>query len=186
MKIYAIRFNTVVKKAKLAAGLFTFTDCLYIACSDSFATADRGLNDHRTKVRFALIALFTEKVVNDKHKDVLRWVFGPDNTFDKPLLNFKQPELARLRQFGIPNVVWETPQCIRSKERSDLKPISTTEQEPLLEFLGLSLYSICVLFLRFDFVCVGGEHVHTLRQDKICHSGKCSTAPLQRTLRLCF
>ncbi len=64
-----------------------------------------------------MIALFTEKVYNDKPKKVLRQVFRPDISLDKPLLNFEQPELACLRQFGIQNVVWETPPCIKSKER---------------------------------------------------------------------
>ena len=105
MKTYAIGFNTVVKKAKLAAGLFTFIDCLCIACPNSSAATDRGLNDHCNKVRRALTDLFTEKVDDDKHKEILRRVLGPDITFDKPILNFGQPELARLRQFGIPNVV---------------------------------------------------------------------------------
>jgi len=119
-----------------------------LPCSDFFAPADRGLNDHRNCVRVALIALLTEKIddTNEKHRDILRRVFGPDIKFDKPLLNFDLPELARLRQFGIPNVVWETPACAKSKERSILKPIGAKEQEPLLEFLGMSLYNIVVLF----------------------------------------
>jgi hypothetical protein len=113
------------------------------------APADRELNDHRTKVRDALMCLLTETVTDGKHKEILRRVLGPDITFDKPILNFEQPELAGLRQFGIPNVVWETPACSKSKERSVLKPISTTEQEPLLEFLGMSLYSIGVLLSSY-------------------------------------
>ncbi len=48
-KEYAIGFNTVVKKAKLAAGLFTFIDFACASCwlcSDSLSPAARGLNDH--------------------------------------------------------------------------------------------------------------------------------------------
>ena len=49
------------------------------------AHADRGLNDHRTKVRDALTCLLTETVTDDKHKEILRRVLGSDTTFDKPI-----------------------------------------------------------------------------------------------------
>ena len=107
--------------------------------------ADRGLNDHRTKVRDALIALLTETVTDSKHMEVLRRVFGPDTKFDKPILNFDNPNLARLITFGMKNVVWETNACTHGLARSVLKPIKSTEQDPLLELLGMSLCIISVL-----------------------------------------
>ncbi len=103
------------------------------------APADRGLNGHHTKVRDALIALLTETVTDSKLQEVLHRVFGPDTKFDKPILNFDNPNLARLITFGIPNVVWETHACSHGLERSVLKPIKSAEQEPLLELLGRSL-----------------------------------------------
>ena len=53
---YAIGFSTVVKRTKLAAGLFTFIHllCIMMAISDSLSLADRGLNDHHNQVREAL------------------------------------------------------------------------------------------------------------------------------------
>jgi hypothetical protein len=107
--------------------------------------ADRGLNDHRSKVRGALIPLLTEIVTDKKHQEVLRRVFGPDTKFDKPILNFDNPNLARLITFGMKNVVWKTHACTHGLARSILKPIKSTEQDPLLEFLGMSLYIISVL-----------------------------------------
>jgi hypothetical protein len=101
-------------------------------CSDSFAPADRGLNDHRTKVRNALICLLTETVTDGKHQEVLRRVFGPDTKFDKPILSFDNPNLARLVKFGIKNVVWETAACSQALAHSVLKPINSADQEPLL------------------------------------------------------
>ena len=93
----------------------------------------------------AMVALLTETVTDTKMQEVLRRVFGPDTKFDKPILNFDNPNLARLVMFGIQNVVWETPACSHSLARSVLKPISSADQEPLLEFLGKSSYIICVL-----------------------------------------
>ena len=116
-----------------------------LRCSDSLTPADRGLNDHRTKVRDALICLLTETVTDSKHQEVLRRVLGPDTKFDKPILNFDNPNLARLVKFGIKNVVWETAACNHALAHSVLKPINSADQEPLLEFLGISLYIICVL-----------------------------------------
>ena len=107
--------------------------------------ADRGLNNHRFNVRSALIDLLTEKipVTNEKCWDLLRRVFGADISFYEPVLHFGLANLAGLRQFGVPNVVWETPACVKSQARSILKPISKSgQQEPLLEFLGKSLYYI--------------------------------------------
>jgi hypothetical protein len=97
------------------------------------------LNDHRTKVRDALMCLLTETVTDGKHMEILRRVLGPDITFDAPVLNFDKPDMARLVKFGIKNVVWETAACKHSLARSVLKPINSTDQEPLLEFLGISL-----------------------------------------------
>jgi hypothetical protein len=97
------------------------------------------LIDHRLKVRCALIPLLTEVVTDKKHQEVLRRVFGPGTKFDKPILNFDNPNLAALVKFGIQNVVWETPACTKGQARSVLKPICSTDQEPLLELLGMSL-----------------------------------------------
>ncbi len=112
------------------------------------APADRGLNDsdHSTKVRDALISLLTETVTDSKHQEVLRRVFGPDTKFDKPILSFDNPNLARLVTFVMKNVVWETSACSHCLARSVLKPIKSAEQDPLLELLGMSLYIISVLF----------------------------------------
>ncbi len=86
-----------------------------IACalrsSDFLAPADRELNENRAEVRGALIALLTETVTDKKHQDILRRGFGPDTKFDKPILNFDNPNLARLIKFGIQNVVWENTSC---------------------------------------------------------------------------
>ena len=90
----------------------SYIDCA-LSCSDSLAPADRGLNEHRNRVRAALIALLTEPVTDKKHQEVLRRVFGPATTFDKPILNFDNPNLGRLMNYGIKNVVWETPACAR-------------------------------------------------------------------------
>ncbi len=71
----------------------------------------------------------------------------PETKFDKPILNFDNPNLACLVEFGIKNVVWETPACSQALVQSVLKPINGADQEPLLELLGmsvLSLYIICV------------------------------------------
>ena len=111
--------------------------------------ADRGLNEHHTKVRTALIDLLTETVSDTKLQEVLRRVFGPATKFDKPILNFDNPNLARLVKFGIKNVVWEIPACSHSLARSVLKPITSADQEPLLELLGMSLYIICVLLSSY-------------------------------------
>ncbi len=82
-------------------------------------------------------------VTDSKHQDseVLRWGFGPDTKFDKPILNFDNPNLACLVKYGIQNVVWETSACSHASglERLVLKPINSAEQEPLLELLGMSL-----------------------------------------------
>jgi hypothetical protein len=132
------------------------------------ASADRGLNEHRNRVRAALIALLTETVTDKKEQEVLRRVFGPATTFDKPILNFENPNLARLVNYGIKNVVWETPACGKS-ERSVLKPIGGEEIEPLLELLGICHCVILVyFFLLVDFICVvGREHVHAQQQDVV-------------------
>ena len=97
------------------------------------------MNDHRGKVRAALIPLLTETVTDKKHQGVSRRVFGPDTKYDKPILNFDNPNLARLVKYGIQNVVWETPACSKGQARSVLKPICSADQEPLLELLGMSL-----------------------------------------------
>jgi hypothetical protein len=107
------------------------------------------LNDHRTKVRAALIALLTETVTDKKLQEVLRLVFGPDTKVDKPILNFDNPNLARLVKYGIKNVVWETTECSHALARSVLKPINSAEQEPLLELLGISLYIIIALLSSY-------------------------------------
>ena len=86
-----------------------------------------------------------ETVSDSKHQEVLRRVFGPDTKFDKPILNFDNPNLARLVTFGIQNVVWETPACSQGQAHSVLKPIKSSDQEPLLEFLGMSVCIIGVL-----------------------------------------
>jgi hypothetical protein len=91
-----------------------------------------------------LSALLTETVTDKKHQEVLRRVFGPATKFDKPILNFDHPNLARLVNYGIKNVVWETPACGKT-ERFVLKPIGSVEIEPLLEFLGMSLCNISLL-----------------------------------------
>jgi hypothetical protein len=126
-----------------------YCDSLPVHCvaADCLAHADRGLNEHRAKVREALIYLLMETVSDSKHQEVLRRVFGPDTKFDTPILNFKfdNPNLARLVTFGIQNVVWETPACSQGQARSVLKPIKSPDQEPLLELLGMFLYIVGVL-----------------------------------------
>ena len=107
------------------------------------------MNEHRAKVRAALISLLTETVTNTKMQEVLRRVFGPDTKFDKPILNFDNPNLSPLVKYGIKNVVWETPACSHALARSVLKPINSAEQEPLLELLGMSLHIICVLLSSY-------------------------------------
>ena len=79
-----------------------------------------------------------------QHQEVLRRVFGPATNFDKPILDFANPSLARLVKFGIKSVVWETPECAKGRTRCVLKPIDNDDQEPLLEFLGMSLYNIYI------------------------------------------
>ena len=111
--------------------------------------ADRGLNEHQTKVRTALIDLLTETVTDTKLQEVLRRVFGPATKFDKPILNFDNPNLACLVKFGIKNVMWETRVCTHSLARSVLKHITSADQEPLLELLGKSPYIICVLLSSY-------------------------------------
>jgi hypothetical protein len=69
------------------------------------------LNEHRAKVCGALIALLTETVTDTMHQDIVCRVFGPDTKFDKQILNFGNPNLARLIKFGIQNVVWENTAC---------------------------------------------------------------------------
>jgi hypothetical protein len=113
------------------------------------APADRGLNDHRTKVRDALTCLLTETVTNDKHKEILRRVLGSDTAFDKPILSFDKPNMAPLVKYGVQNVVWENAACKHSMARSVLKPINSADQEQLLEFLGIPLYIILVLLYSF-------------------------------------
>ncbi len=95
--------------------------------------------------QLSLIVLLTQTVTDTKHQDILRRVFGPDTKFYKPMLNFDNPNLARLVKFGIQNVVWGNTACSHGLARSVLKPIVGAEQEPLLELLGMSLYIICVL-----------------------------------------
>ena len=63
------------------------------------APVDRGLNEHRAKVRGALIPLLTETVTDMKHQEVLRRVLGPGTKFDKPILNFDNPNLAPLVKY---------------------------------------------------------------------------------------
>ncbi len=116
-----------------------------LCCSDSLATTDRGLNKHHTKVQNALISLLTETVTDSKHQEVLHRVFCPDTKFDKPILNFGNPNLVSLIKYGIQNVVWETSASSHGVARLVLKPINCAEQEPLLEHLGMSLLIICVL-----------------------------------------
>jgi hypothetical protein len=138
------------------------------------AHADRGLNDHRTKVRDALTCLLTETVTDDKHKEILRRVLGSDTTFDKPILSFDKPNMAQMVKFGVQNVVWENAACKHSVARSVLKPINSADQEPLLEFLGIPLYIILFFFTRFDFFSiVVREHVHAQLQEIVPHS-ECS------------
>ena len=117
-----------------------------LQCSESIATADRGLIAHRTKTREALIALLTVKVTDDHHKDILKRVFGSGVDLAKPILDVADPNLAPLIKFGIRNVIWETSECKGGTARSILKPIDCGGQEPLLDFLGMSLYIINELF----------------------------------------
>ena len=98
-------------------------------------------------VRFALSSLLspTGAITEKLPQEVLRRVFGPDTVFDKPILNFANPGLARLVKYGLQSVVWETPECTKGQARCVLKPIDSEEQEPLFEFSGKSLYkfNIC-------------------------------------------
>ena len=102
------------------------------------------MNDHSNKVRAALIALLTEPVTNKKQQEVLRRVLGPATKFDKAILSFENPNLSRLVNYGIKNVIWETAACGKT-ELSVLKPIDGEGTEPLLEFLGMSICDIILL-----------------------------------------
>ena len=117
-----------------------------LQCSDSIATADLGLIAHRTKTREALIALLTVKVTDDHHKDILKRVFGSGVDLEKPILDVADANLASLMKYGICNLIWETSECKSGTARSILKPIDCAGQEPLLDFLGMSLYIINELF----------------------------------------
>ena len=98
-------------------------------------------------VRYALSSLLspTGAITEKLPQEVLRRVFGPATAFDKPILNFAMPGLARLVKYGLQSVVWETPECGKGQARCVLKPIDGEDQEPLFEFLGKSLYkfNIC-------------------------------------------
>ena len=107
------------------------------------------MNDHCTKVRDALMCLLTETVTDGKHKEILRRVLGPDILFDTLVLSFDKPNMARLVRYGVKSVVWETAACKHSLAHSVLKPINSADQEPLLEFLGISLYIILVLLTSY-------------------------------------
>jgi hypothetical protein len=85
----------------------------------------------------------TEKV----HQEVLRGVFGPATSFDKPLLDFANAGLACLVKFGIKSVVWETPDCSKGLVCCVLKPLENADQEAVLEFLGMLLHNIICLSL---------------------------------------
>ena len=93
-------------------------------------------------VRYALSSLLspTGAITEKLPQEVLRRVFGPATAFDKPILNFAKPGLARLVKYGLQSVVWETPECGKGQARCVLKPIDGDDQEPLFEFLGNSLY----------------------------------------------
>ena len=100
----------------------------------------------------ALIDMLTEKfpVTNEMCRDLLRRVFGVGISFDEPVIHFGLADLESLKQFGITNVVWETPACSKSQARSILKPISKSgQQEPLLDFLGKSHYHIIVVLSSY-------------------------------------
>ena len=90
------------------------------------------------------MCLLTETVTDGKHKEILRRV-----TFDTPVLSFDKPNMARLVKYGVKSVVWETAACKHSLANSVLKPINSADQEPLLEFLGISLYIILVLLTSY-------------------------------------
>ena len=95
------------------------------------------------------MCLLTETVTNGKHREILRRVLGPAITFDNTVLSFDKPNMARLVKYGVESVVWETAACKHSLANSVLKPINSADQEPLLEFLGISLYIILVLLTSY-------------------------------------
>ncbi len=108
------------------------------------------MNDHRVEVRKALVDLLSQagKVTEKLHQEVLRRVFCPNTSFDKPLLDFANSGLARLVKFGIKSVVWETPDCSNGLARCVLKPLENADQEALLEYLGMFLHNIICLSLH--------------------------------------
>ena len=120
-----------------------------------------SLNDHRTKVRDALMCLLTETVTDGKHKEILRRVLGPDVAFDTLVLSFDKPNMARLVKYGVKSVVWETAACKHSLAHSVLKLINSADQEPLLNS-WVYLFTLFWCFLpRIDFISiVDREHVH--------------------------
>jgi hypothetical protein len=98
-------------------------------CSDSLAPAARALTDHHTRVRKALIRLLMDPVTDNLHQEVLRRVFGPDTKFDRPILDFRLPNLARLLKTGIKSVVWETHECAIGQVHRVLKPINCDDDQ---------------------------------------------------------
>ena len=95
------------------------------------------------------MCLLTETVTDGKHKEILRRVLGPDVAFNTLVLSFDKPNMARLVKYSVKSVVWETAACKHSLAHSVLKPINSADQEPLLEFLGISLYIILVLLTSY-------------------------------------
>ena len=90
--------------------------------------------------RKALIVLLAVKVTDAHHKDILKRVFGSGVDLEKPILDVADANIAYLVKYGICNLFWETPECKNGPARSILKPIKGAGQEPLLDFLGMSLY----------------------------------------------
>ena len=75
----------------------------------------------------------------------MKRVFGSGVDLEKPILDVADANLASLK-YGIRNLIWETSECKGGTARSILKPIDCGGQEPLLDFLGMSLYIINELF----------------------------------------
>ncbi len=122
---------------QVCTSICSYIDCA-LPCSNCSATTDQGLNEHHNKVQAALIALLMEPVTDKKHQEVLCRVFCPATKFDKPILNFDNPNLG-----------CQTPACGKGLESSVLKPIRGEELEPFLEFLGMSLYNISLLLSSY-------------------------------------